>query len=513
MNEPPQKPDPNDLTERTLGEFRLLRRLGRGGMAEVFLADQTSLSRHVAIKVLRPENTATMDDDVVLKRFQQEAKAAAGLSHPNIVQVYSIGEEDGLHYIAQEYVEGINLADYIKRNGPPDAAIATHLLRQIASALKVASEAGIVHRDIKPENIMLTQHGDAKVADFGLAQLTQGTEKLNLTQAGTTMGTPLYMSPEQVNGKKLDHRSDIYSFGVTAYHMLAGRPPFQGETAMSVAVQHLKDEPASLSVRRADLPRALCDTIHKMLAKDPSERPQTAAEVLLSLDSVAGSLGTQTIRFNLNPAGSDSLLSRLFNSHRRKNLVRAILGIVVVGAMAAGIGRYLRPEKRPESSGAMIPVQDSAREQFMFALSLPTPNVSAWNAVILNFPDSLAAKRAISQLGKLYIDQVADRANPDWRKAREQYNLLEKLGKAGDKESLIKGLAGLAYIDSMEAKFTAASRKIDLLQAKEKRLDVGSIEFQLLSDARELIEKNDELDRGDGPTGNPPADDASNSST
>lgn len=498
MNEPSSKPSAYDLTDRTLGEFRLLRRLGRGGMAEVFLADQTSLSRHVAIKVLSPENAATMDDDVVLQRFRQEAKAAAGLSHPNIVQVFSIGEEDGLHYIAQEYVEGVNLAEYIKRNGPPEASVATHLLRQIASALKVAADAGIVHRDIKPENIMLTRNGDAKVADFGLAQLTQGSDKLNLTQAGTTMGTPLYMSPEQVNGKKLDHRSDIYSFGVTAYHMLAGRPPFHGETAMSVAVQHLKDEPASLSTSRADLPKGLCKTVHKMMAKAPEARHQDAQEILKELDDVAISLGSTSVKFSLNSQNDTSWVSRLLTSKRMSQIGRIGATMVAVSLVAAGIGYGLRPPPHDESSVVAFNKMATAREQYSFAMLANSRgmrgNESAWQAVIEYFPKSIDARRAISQLGKLYLDR------DDLTEAREQWDELLEYGLANTDEDLImKGRAGLAYIDTLEGLFDDASKRFDILNAEANRLMEGSIEYDLLEDALANYQLYLEERAGDAP--------------
>src|SRR3984885_10106848 len=196
-----------------LGEFRILRPLGRGGMSEVYLAEQTSLHRQVAVKVLRQE---LLTDETILKRFEQEAKAAAGMMHANIVQVYSFGQQDGLYYIAQEYVQGMNLRQLLNRRGPPELLVAYHIMRQVASALTAAAEAGIVHRDIKPENILITRKGEAKVADFGLAQLAESEHRVQqLTQVGMTMGTPLYMSPEQINGESVDHRSDIYSFGVT----------------------------------------------------------------------------------------------------------------------------------------------------------------------------------------------------------------------------------------------------------------------------------------------------------
>ena len=279
----PPSPADADLSGRQLGDFHLLRRLGRGAMAEVYLAEQERLKRRVAVKVLRPELAG---DRVYLQRFQLEAQAAASLVHANIVQIYEVGCVDQLHYIAQEYVQGQNLRDYVARHGPPDLPHALSIIRQVASALAKAAEQGVVHRDIKPENIMLTASGEVKVADFGLARLTREGAANDLTQIGITLGTPLYMSPEQVEGKPLDPRSDIYSLGVTCYHMLAGVPPFSGETALGVAVQHLKTRPQPLESLRPDLPAALCRIVHQMLAKDPAQRFASARDLLRELRRV-----------------------------------------------------------------------------------------------------------------------------------------------------------------------------------------------------------------------------------
>ncbi len=255
---PPGTPATNgldlDLSGRQLGDYRLLRRLGRGAMADVYLAEQGSLRRQVAFKVLKRELAA---DDTYVRRFHMEAQAAASLVQANIVQIYEVGLIDDFHYIAQEYVEGQNLSQYITRKGSPDVKMGLAVIRQVASALCKAAERGIVHRDIKPENIMLARSGEVKVADFGLARIGGGEEALKLTQVGITMGTPLYMSPEQVEGRQLDPRSDIYSLGVTCYHMLAGKPPFRGDTALSVALQHVRTQPERLENLRPDLPPAL----------------------------------------------------------------------------------------------------------------------------------------------------------------------------------------------------------------------------------------------------------------
>ncbi len=279
-HEPGSTPTIPDLSGRQFGNFHLLRRLGHGAMAEVYLAEQRQLARRVAVKILKPE---LAHDETYLKRFRLEAQAAASLIHANIVQIYEVGHQDQYHYIAQEYVEGQDLRDWIARNGSPDLPHSLSIMCQVAAALSKAGEAGVIHRDIKPENIMLTRSGEVKVADFGLARVTRKGEKSDLTQAGVTMGTPLYMSPEQVQGKKLDPRSDIYSFGITCFHMLTGSPPFSGETALAVAVQHLKKQPPALEDVRPDLPAPLCRVVHKMLAKDPNGRQASGRELLREL--------------------------------------------------------------------------------------------------------------------------------------------------------------------------------------------------------------------------------------
>jgi serine/threonine-protein kinase len=281
-----------DLTGRTLADFRVLRHLGQGGMGQVYLAEQISLQRKVALKILRPELAS---DPTALPRFKHEATAVAQATHANIVQVYAIGEADGMSYMALEYVEGRNLREYLAKKGPPDVLLALSIMRQVASALQRAGELGIIHRDIKPENILLTRKGEVKVADFGLARFLAGDRPaLNLTQSGVTMGTPLYMSPEQVEGKPVDGRTDIYSFGVTCYHMLAGHPPFQGDSPFVVAEQHVRAEPKQLTEVRPDLPSGLCAIVHKMLAKDPAQRYQTGRELLKDIGRVREGLSGQT---------------------------------------------------------------------------------------------------------------------------------------------------------------------------------------------------------------------------
>ena len=282
-SQPPQAPPSFDLTGREMGDYQILRRLGRGGMADVYLAKQISLDRNVALKVLKPE---LAKDESYVKRFRQEAQAAARLRQANIVQIYEVGEFNGYYYISQEYVQGRNLNQYLSRHGAVEPVMAINVLRQCALALQESAKHNVIHRDIKPENIMLSTNGEVKITDFGLARVSDDASKQALTQVGITMGTPLYMSPEQVEGADVDQRSDIYSLGVTTYHMLAGQPPFDGENALAIAVQHVNDDPLPLESLRPDVSQQLCDIVGQMMSKKRQQRPADAKQLLKELRKI-----------------------------------------------------------------------------------------------------------------------------------------------------------------------------------------------------------------------------------
>jgi len=270
-----------DLSGRRLGGYRLLRRLGSGAMADVYLAEQESLGRQVALKVLAPHTAA---DATAVRRFTQEARAAAALIHGHIVQIHEVACVDQFHFLAEEYVAGPTLKVWLEARGPLDAAQAITVLVHVGSALGRAAEQGVVHRDIKPENLLVTSAGEVKVADFGLARMLDAADGLGLTQHGTTLGTPLYMSPEQAEGKAVDARSDLYSLGATVYHLLAGRPPFTGATSLAVAMAHIKEPLASIAALRPDLPADLAAIIDRLLAKDPAARFQSPGDLLQAVE-------------------------------------------------------------------------------------------------------------------------------------------------------------------------------------------------------------------------------------
>ena len=258
------------------GRYELLRHIARGGMADVYLARDGLLGREVALKVLFPEFA---NDPNFVERFRREAQAAANLNHPNIVGIYDWGQERGTYYIVMEHVSGRSMSDVLRSTGPLHPDRAAEIASDVAGALSTAHAAGLVHRDIKLGNILVSDSGDVKVADFGIATALVSGGDAALTQHGSVMGTATYFSPEQAQGKALDGRSDLYSLGVVLYEMLAGVPPFQAETPVAVAYKHVQERPDGLIDRGVQVAESLQAITMKLLAKSPANRYPTADDL------------------------------------------------------------------------------------------------------------------------------------------------------------------------------------------------------------------------------------------
>ncbi len=263
---------------KTISHYRVLEKLGEGGMGVVYKAEDTDLQRTVALKFLQPQALGSEEEGA---RFLHEARAAAALDHPNICTVYEIGRTKEYTFIAMAYVEGQSLKDKI-RSGPLKLDDAIDITVQIAEGMEAAHKKGIVHRDIKPANLMVTDEGQVKIMDFGLAKSRGQTA---LTQADTTLGTFAYMSPEQARSQSVDHRTDIWSLGVVLYEMVTGRRPFQGDYEQAVVYSILNEEPEPMTGLRTGVPIALERIVHKVLAKNPNERYQHAGELAVDLRS------------------------------------------------------------------------------------------------------------------------------------------------------------------------------------------------------------------------------------
>ncbi len=303
------------MVGKTLSHYQILREIGRGGMGEVYEAEDTKLHRRVALKVL-PERVAS--DPESRERFEREARAAAALNHPNIVTIHSVEEADGRLFLTMELVEGRTLADLIPADGLPLDRILT-VGAAIAEAIAAAQQRGITHRDLKPANVMVTESGQVKVLDFGLAKLREmdaaasgGETTLaatGLTGQGRIVGTVAYMSPEQAEGKPVDSRSDIFSLGVMLHQMATGEQPFRGDTPVSVISAILKDTPSAVTDLKPSLPAGLGRIVKRCLGKEPDRRYQTAIDLRNDLEELrtdvqSGQLAASAVR--RAPAGAAS---------------------------------------------------------------------------------------------------------------------------------------------------------------------------------------------------------------
>jgi len=322
------------MTDQVLGHYRVLEKIGSGGMGEVYRARDDRLGRDVALKVLK--STLAHDQDR-LHRFEQEARAAAALSHPNIVAVYDIGVHEGAPYIVTELLEGETLRQRLS-SGPIPIRQAADYGAQIAQALAVAHEKHIVHRDLKPENLFLTKDGRIKILDFGIAKLTSLevsddssiTDLTTQTKSGAVLGTVAYMSPEQLRGKPVDHRSDIFSLGAILYEMLTGQRAFAGETEVDTMTAVLKEEPSDVPLVRQGIPESFEQIIRHCLEKEPEQRFQSARDLAFALSAVPGSTTARQAAFRLS---SGKIRGRLI-----------WLAVAVVIAIAGTyLGIHLRP--------------------------------------------------------------------------------------------------------------------------------------------------------------------------
>lgn len=450
-----------------LGPYAIVRKLGSGGMADVYFAMHEELHRPAAIKVLRPSLAV---DQSNLQRFMQEARAAASLVHPNIVQVYDVGQKDdvgnhkSVHYIAQEYVAGTNLRQYVEQHGTLSFRAALSVLLQTLAALKKSSSAGIVHRDIKPENILLTGDGDVKVTDFGLARLLHDDPQL--TRAGTTLGTPMYMSPEQLQDGEVDVRSDLYSLGVTMFHMLAGKPPFSGETPLALAMQHVQAAPPRLNDIRPDVPKPLARLVDRLLAKLPQDRFCSPDEVLDFLraerkNGLAEIWPEQTIPLpgadrlvgGAGPSPATLKLQAMLNRARSlKNRRWWAIGFLAMVSLLAAFAGVMVAQARPRTSmfGDSknmyfgIARQATVQQQYAFALLNQNPrNRYLWDAVPHFFPPETSNTNRL-YAGKAWLQvarQLRKSDNDEDHEAGKQ--TLRKIISDSEMPAVVKAIAWL----------------------------------------------------------------------
>ena len=338
------------------GRYRVLRKIGGGGMADVYLCEDLTLGRRVALKVLLQR---FLNDPNFVERFRREAKAAAGLNQANLVSIYDWGEVDGTYFIVMEYVEGETLKDLVRRQGRLGGSEAVRISLQLLAALEFAHRAGIVHRDIKPQNVMIDRDGNVKVMDFGIARAGDS----GMTEAGSILGTAQYLAPEQAKGHQVDERSDLYSVGIVLYEMLTGTVPFKGDSAVTVALKHVNEMAAEPAQLVPGMPYALNQIVLKAIAKDPDQRYQSAEQFARDLRSAQvggpvaaaafdpGAEATRLMGAGTVAAGATSVmtggpLARTTGDRRRRRrrwpwVLAIVLLLLVIAAAAYGLVRAM----------------------------------------------------------------------------------------------------------------------------------------------------------------------------
>ncbi|NUM55652.1 MAG: serine/threonine protein kinase [Candidatus Hydrogenedentes bacterium] len=352
-------PANDGLTGHRIGQFQVARRLGAGGMGEVYLARDVSLGRPVALKVLRP---AWAREPQLVERFHREARAAAQLSHPHIVQIYAVGTTDTVTYIAMEFVQGAALDSVLRQHGALPWQRALSITGQIASALEMAHARGIIHRDIKPANILIDQQGRARVTDFGVAKVIGANTQL--TTDGTLIGTPEYMSPEQCGLGKVTPASDLFSLGAMLYEMLTGSLPFTGETYAGVIRSVTQDTPRPLDDLVMGVPNSVVFIVGKLLEKDPARRYATATELIEDLSRIASG-SAPLIDVTAQPVAA---LPPPRAKHRPLVTTKTIgmaAALVVVAVGIAAVGLSARSDSGASPATAPTPAADPGQVEIV----------------------------------------------------------------------------------------------------------------------------------------------------
>lgn len=358
-----------DLTGMEIAGCNVIKKLGQGAMGTVYLAEQVNLRRKVALKILDQKFSR---DLVYIERFEREAQSSARLIHFNVVQVYDFGRQDEIYYIISEFVDGCTVQDLIEEQGTIPCEHATELILQACRGLEVAEDAGIVHRDIKPENLMITKEGVVKITDFGLAKIVK--DDASVTQSGMIVGTPFYMSPEQAKGESLDIRSDLYSLGVTYFHMVTGQIPFDGDSIISVLLQHISGERPVPSDINPSVPTLVNDVILKMMAQEPSRRYPDFRGLVPVMENVLERLQSGDIGDGLE-GYDDSLIDK--ERGKRYKLLKKSLVASLEKKNVPEITRQKMASKIKSDTGVFVESKDIFPENSIVEVKFTVPGRSS----------------------------------------------------------------------------------------------------------------------------------------
>jgi eukaryotic-like serine/threonine-protein kinase len=400
------------------GRYRIIRRLGSGGMADVYCAEDTQLGRDIALKLLYRRFA---EDTEFVERFRREASSAAGLQHPNVVQVFDRGQWDGTYYIAMEFLHGRNLKQIVRDHGALEPALAVELVIQILKAARFAHRRGIVHRDIKPHNVIVDDEGRAKVTDFGIARAGAS----DMTETGSIMGTAQYLSPEQAQGLPVDARSDLYAIGIVLYELLTGAPPFDAESPVTIALKQVSEMPVPPMQRNPAVPPPLDAVVMRALRKEPSERFQDADAFVAALESAMAGGYFEPVAVAEDP------VEALEEEDRRNWRRIALIALIVLALLALAIGAWLllTPDKTrvPDVVGKrsgtaaqilqnrgfevdVVPIQSDTVPEDRVAGQRPDPGTEAEEGSLVTITVSSGPGEATVPLVQgLPADEAADR--------------------------------------------------------------------------------------------------------
>ena len=449
----------NIIGKTIANRYEIISQTGVGGMATVYTARDNVLNRKVAIKVLKDEFTT---DEEFVKRFNSEAQAAASLSHPNIVSIYDVGNEDGIYYIVMELVRGKTLKQIITEEGALPWKWSVNIAMQIASALETAHKNNIVHRDIKPHNIIITEDGVAKVTDFGIAKAVSNS---TITAFGTTIGSVHYFSPEQAKGGYTDAKSDIYSLGVVMYEMLTGRVPFDSDTSVSVALKHMQEPPVPPMEINDNIPQAVNDIILKAMEKEPMSRYQTATAMMRDLSrALKDPEGEFVEEENLDDgltrrmgAITDDMLKQSTTANKKKKQKK-------------GIAKFF--EEHPKAKGPIIVL--ICLILFVASIAVTSAILSANEAKDVQIPNLIGKteEEAKAELKELKLN---------YEKVSEDYNADQEAGKIYEQSP--------AYTPNYKVKEKSTTIKVKVSKGTEK-VTVPKVAGMTYDEAVKELENN-----------------------
>ncbi|GEM_PF-1202831 len=464
MAPPPEKPAPGpgpDLaTGDIVGGCEIIRLLGRGGMGSVYEAKHVALNKRVALKILSPH---LVGHPVLIQRFLQEARTAARLDHAGVVPVLNVGEEGGVHFIVMQYVEGESLGKLLDRTGKLPLRRALGIARQVALGLEAAHGLGIIHRDVKPSNIMIQPDGTAKIADFGLAKEVDA--EATLSRAGQVLGSPHYLSPEQADAGDVDHRTDIYSLGVTLFHSLSGRRPFTARSPVGVIMKHINDPPPDLRASCPDLPPACADIVLKMMAKNPDDRYPSCKEVVAAIDAV------------LRPPALEPAHAAPAGRWLPWLAAGAALALLVAGALAGamGLGWIGVPFEAPAPAPA--PEENDGRKDYEAALAFRTAHPSRRAEALERFRAVLAVWGPDTPYGKKARGQIEAITRQKEQEAAERLASARKEAEAAlARNEFEQALAAVEGLPEALAQTPSAYPAVLLERSVRRRVQLGRLQ-------------------------------------